>query len=246
MIFAGSCMMMMNVMVSPRPSEVTRTTKSRRKAADHCCSLSCSTLPALRCEVVVMMACSTFGRKAMNIFNAAVARTPESRLPIAGWASTNFLTMGTVPWIELSVVHPEMATTMGIQNRNTATRASLPSHFQEDALMSSSAKFSYRTSFESGAINILKACTSRVHCSRDASRCDRMVVKVTKPEEEPTFWSGRGPCAAASMAACSRATRLLRLAMASLCFSSSSSWPPSSVAPCCLTLFMRLERTAAS
>ena len=39
----------------------------------------------------------TFGRKAMNIFKAAVARTPESKLPIAGWASTNFLTMGTVP-----------------------------------------------------------------------------------------------------------------------------------------------------
>ena len=30
-----------------------------------------------------------------------------------------------------------------------------PSHFQEDALMSSSAKFSYRTSFESGAINLV-------------------------------------------------------------------------------------------
>lgn len=55
MIFAGSCMTMKNVIVSPRPKDVTKTTKSRRNAALHCCSFSCSTLPAFKCRVVVMM-----------------------------------------------------------------------------------------------------------------------------------------------------------------------------------------------
>ena len=45
---------------------------------------------------------------------------------MVGCASTNFFTAGTVPWMELSVVQPLMATTMGIQKRKTASKAKRP------------------------------------------------------------------------------------------------------------------------
>ena len=67
-----------------------------------------------------------FPKKTKLFWSSFWLSKPTKSLPIAGCASTNFLTAGTVPWMELNVVHPLMATTMGIQNRNTAKRAKRP------------------------------------------------------------------------------------------------------------------------
>mmetsp|Transcript_85336 Transcript_85336/g.204421 ORF Transcript_85336/g.204421 Transcript_85336/m.204421 type:complete len:251 (+) Transcript_85336:789-1541(+) len=204
--------MLTKVRVTPRLREVTSSTNVTRKRPYHFCILICTSVPDFTLITVRMMAYIADGKNARNTFSAIVAKTPVSSLSSHMCRFTTSFKVGIISCTAPKVVQLDIRTTKGTQSVKTPHIAAKPAQFHPAEFISSSARLAYIRSLGSGAVVMLKSATSRVHCSREASRCESSSVKVTKPVEEHTTGSPRATpssslacaCATSCVSVCSR------------------------------------------